>query len=97
VNRQEHLLVIVGEESVEIAQRASKALRFGLDEIQPNQEQDNFERMMAEFADLCGALELLRQGSTIDGMVMALRQKIDAKKDKVEKFLLYSQEQGTLK
>lgn len=96
MNRQEHIIAVVGEEGVEVAQRASKAQRFGLDEVQPGQDLNNFERIMAEFADLCGAIELLRPGATIDAMIVALRPQIDAKKEKVEKFLLYSAEQGTL-
>ena len=96
MNRQEHILTIVAEECAEIAQRASKALRFGLDEIEPGEDDDNFERMLAEFADLCGVLELVRPGASIEGMTKALRPKINAKKDRVESFLSYSKERGTL-
>lgn len=95
MNRLEHLLTIVGEESVEVAQRASKAARFGLREVQPGQDLDNRARLLGEFADLCGALELLDE-SIIDDLVHELRPQIDAKKAKVEKFLLYSREVGTL-
>ena len=96
MNRQEHLLTIIAEECAEVAQRASKASRFGLDEIQPGQEYDNRERILYEFIDLCGALELLNEGCIIEGMIADQRPRINAKKAKIEKFLAYSQECGTL-
>ncbi len=96
MNRSEHLFTIVGEEGSEVAQRASKVVRFGLTEVQPGQTLDNRARLLGEFADLCGALELALPGSDIQEMVMILRPDIDAKKVKIEKFLDYSKEQGTL-
>lgn len=96
MNRQEHLLSIVAEECAEVAQRASKAGRFGIDEIQSGQELDNRERILYEFADLCGALELLNGGCVIEQVVAGLRPQINAKKDKIEKFLAYSAQRGTL-
>jgi len=96
MNRQEHLFTIVGEEGTEVAQRASKIVRFGLTEVQPGQEKDNRARLLTEFADLCGALELAFDGSTIDEIVHELRPEIDAKKSKINRFLDYSKECGTL-
>ncbi len=96
MNRSEHLFTIVGEEGSEIAQRASKVARFGITEVQPGQTLDNRARLLGEFADLCGALELAFPGSDIVEMVTVLRPDIDAKKVKIEKFLEYSKQQGTL-
>jgi hypothetical protein len=100
MNRQEHLFTIVGEEGGEVAQRASKVVRFGLTEVQPGQEpgkeKDNRARLLGEVADLCGAIELALPGTSMDELVAALRPDIDAKKVKIEKFLEYSKEVGTL-
>lgn len=96
MNRVEHILTIVGEECAEVAQRASKAARFGLSEIQAGQDLDNRERILYEFADLCGALELLNDGCLIEEVVSGLRSQIDAKKAKVEKYLDYSLQVGSL-
>ena len=104
MNRLEHLLTSVGEECNEIGQRASKAARFGLLEVQPGQDLDNLRRMMGEFADLCGAIELLHsepimgedQNARLEYLIAQLRPQIDAKKAKLEKFLLYSEKLGTL-
>ena len=96
MNRQEHLLSIVAEECVEVAQRVSKALRFGIEEVQPGQDLTNRERILYEFADLCGAMELAGDGAKIEDIIVHLRPLIDAKKEKVEKFLRYSEQVGTL-
>ena len=105
MNRLEHLLTQIGEECNEIGQRASKAARFGLFEVQPGQEQDNLLRMMTEFADLCGTIELLYEEEVlgpnkcehIDHTVSRLRPLIDEKKRKIEKYLQYAAQVGTLK
>lgn len=104
MNRLEHLLTSVGEECNEIGQRASKAARFGLLEVQPGQDLDNLRRMMGEFADLCGAIELLHsepimgedQNARLEYLIAQLRPQIDAKKAKLEKYLLYAASVGTL-
>ena len=94
MNRMEHLLSIAAEEAVEVAQRATKALRFGLNEVQPGQELSNLERMRGELCDLLAAFEMVydeagqRFGIDLDA--------IAAKKAKVGKFLAYSRDLGTL-
>lgn len=54
MTRDEHLLTILAEECAEVAQRCSKALRFGIDEVQPGQGLDNRRRIEKEFNDLLG-------------------------------------------
>lgn len=96
MNRQEHLFTCVGEEGVEVAGRASKIKRFGLLEVEPGKEQNNEQRLKGEVADLCGALELAFPNQSIDDLIKELRPQIEAKKIKIEKFLVYSKEVGTL-
>lgn len=95
MTRDEHLYTIAGEEGVEVAQRCSKAVRFGSEEVQPGQELNNRQRILQEVADLLGVLELLGF-SPIVGPADALRPWVDAKKQKVERFLEYSEQCGTL-
>lgn len=98
MTRQEHLLTIAIEECNEVAQRLSKALRFGLEEIQPGQQLTNRERIRYEYSDLAAVLEMLDPatngaGGKIhppNGMFM------DRKREKVETFLTYSEQCGTL-
>ncbi len=87
MTEQEHLLSILAEECGEVAQRAIKALRFGLSEVQPGQSFANAERIRQEFADLCGVYEMI-------GLNPPSRADIEAKKLKVQKFLAYSAECG---
>jgi hypothetical protein len=44
MTRDEHLMTIAMEECAEVAQRVSKAVRFGMEEIQPGQPLNVFVR-----------------------------------------------------
>lgn len=97
MNRREHLLTILGEEGVEVAQRASKCLRFGDLEIQPGQDKSNAERLMGEFMDLLALVEMAQEEGILPVLEMSERRQLKAaKKGKVEKYLEYSKSQGTL-
>ncbi len=100
MTRTEHLLTMLAEECAEVAQRASKAVRFGPNEIQPGQGGTNAVCIHLEFADLLAVYEMLHEdavifarGFTPDGH---MRELMGAKKAKVEKYLAYSAECGTL-
>lgn len=89
MTRDEHLMVIAMEECAEIAQRLSKALRFGMQEVQPGQEATNYERILHEFTDLhavMGMLDLDRVSA----------RGAEEKRERVEQYLEYSRTQGTL-
>jgi NTP pyrophosphatase (non-canonical NTP hydrolase) len=96
MNQTEHLLTCLMEECAEVAQRASKALRFGVTETQPGQSSTNAQRIEYELCDLIAVAEMLRDAGVID-----LRPDYDCKakelkKEKVRKFMKYAQECGTL-
>jgi hypothetical protein len=100
MNRIEHLLTTLAEECVEVAQRATKALRFGLDEVQPGQKLTNAQRINVEVTDLFAVLEMLAaEKCGVRGCDdrWSDRLTISRKKEKVEVFLRYSAECGTLK
>lgn len=98
MTRTEHLLTILAEECCEVAQRATKALRFGLDEIQPGQELSNAARINGELLDLFAVCEMLGSSGIKCGNFFHSKEvdAIRAKKSKVEDFLAYSSECGTL-
>lgn len=97
MTRNEHLLVIAIEECNEVAQRLSKALRFGLEEIQPGQSLTNTERIRYEYSDLAAVLEMIAPPTAAGGVIHPPNGKaMDAKREKVEHFLRYSAEIGTL-
>lgn len=97
MTREEHLLVIIAEECVEIAKCATKSLRFGLDDCEPGQPESNARRMCLECADLQAVLEMLRDSSSLMQLTAAsvdMREAMDLKKSRVEFFLQYSAERG---
>lgn len=74
------LLTILIEECAEVQQRATKALRFGLDEIQPGQPYTNKFRLGSEVGDLlevldrCIAAVIIRETSIEEGRVNKRKQ-----------------------
>ncbi|BDT74011.1 hypothetical protein os4_35640 (plasmid) [Comamonadaceae bacterium OS-4] len=98
MNRTEYLLIQAGSECNEIAHRASKALHFGLQEVQPEQPLSNAERLVGEYVDLLAVMEMLENDELIHMPTgEELRSQIAAKKAKVEKFMRFASEQcGTV-
>lgn len=96
MDRLGHLLWIVGEEGGEVAQRASKAARFGMDEVQPGQNLTNYERIVQEYADETAAMKMLAEEHGQPFPPPNFKAMVEAKIDKVEEFLIYSAECGTL-
>lgn len=101
LNEVDYLLTKLAEEATEIAQRALKAVEFGLDEVQPGQEQSNAERVGGEVIDMITILLMLADlGVEIQASVAAdeqvLNAMIAAKKAKVEKYMALSRTLGKL-
>ena len=59
MTREQYYLTCLAEESVEVAQRADKAVRFGLEEVQPDQPLTNRQRLEQELGDLLGVCDML--------------------------------------
>jgi hypothetical protein len=96
----QYLLGCLGEECAEVAQRASKASRFGLLETQPGQPLTNEDRILGELHDLiavAGMLGLVPQPPP--GVDMRLNVPAfvwQAKVEKVRKYMGLSRELGQL-
>jgi NTP pyrophosphatase (non-canonical NTP hydrolase) len=93
MTRTEHLLWILAEECAEVAQRASKAARFGLTEVQPGQIKTNAQRLTDEMTDLSAISQMLFKEGPLPAINFV---SILNKEKKIEEFLLYSKECGTL-
>jgi hypothetical protein len=97
VRRVELLLAQLGEEGSEIAQMASKALRFGLDEWYSKEEATNRTRLTEEIWDLLGVYYMLQDEGILEPLDQdALQKHVHMKKDKIEKYLGVSKELGIL-
>lgn len=60
------LLELLVEECAEVIQRATKAMRFGLREVEPGQERDNIERMSGEIGQLRAVIHRMDTAGLID-------------------------------
>lgn len=95
MNKTEHLLSCLAEEGSEVAHRISKALRFGLEEVQAGQKLTNAERIAYETADFLAVVEVLVHSNLIPNP-FTMFDEISAKKEKVEKYLSYAREVGAV-
>jgi hypothetical protein len=107
MNRLEHLLTILGEECSELHQDICKAMRFGIYE-QRDLPTSNAQRIFKEFNDLMAVVEMVNDeavkispirygiGLAERGLMYRDEEFIAKKKEKVEKYLIYSKECGTL-
>jgi NTP pyrophosphatase (non-canonical NTP hydrolase) len=97
LNEIEHLLVCLNEECCEIAKECTKALRFGLDDRNPEIENDARQRehIRRELCDLLGVIELLVARGVITDPHLDT-QRIYFKKVRVAKFMRYAQNAGAL-
>lgn len=94
---REYVLWLIAEECAEVAQRCSKAARFGPDEVMPGQDLDNVERLSEEVLDLLAVLDIASDHGLV--RLGAEEQKLDrlrAKRLKVARYMGYSIELGTL-
>lgn len=92
MTRLQLLLAKLSEEGSEIAQIALKTQQFGLSEVCPGQPLSNAERTHQEIDDLMAAVEMLNEEYGFG--YAPNRERIEAKKAKVNKFAAYSARLG---
>jgi hypothetical protein len=88
MNLAQHYLVKLAEEGAEVSQIALKAVQFGGGEIMPGQPLNNYQRCHLELDDLFAVIEELNDKFGFD--YVPNRERIEAKKLKVKKYLDYS-------
>ncbi len=95
MTRTEYLLTCLAEECIETAQRATKAIRFGINEVQAGQQFDNAERICLEYNDIQAVMEVL--GEELGWMPeQRLPHLIKRKKEKLKEWMAYSEKMGAL-
>lgn len=97
MTRTQHLLVILMKDATKVAQRVSKALLFGVEEVQPGQTLTNGERVTMGFIDLLAAFEMAAEDGAVPFVHQPAFQEnvaIIAKREKVEVFLKFSSARG---
>ena len=91
ITREQHLLIKLSEECSEVGKEVSKALLFGLDDKEPNQDLTNREKIIAEFNDLFAVMSMLKDDGVFDESKLLTADSLIAKREKVEKWIKYSQ------
>jgi len=96
MNRREYLLSCLGEECAEIIKETSKANRFGLKNEHPWGGGTNEEKIQIEFSEAMAVMQMLIHEffEEIDTKTLETVQK--DKKLRIEKYMEYSKECGTL-
>lgn len=92
---ERELLTILMEECAEVIQRASKAIRFGMDEVQPDQPRSNSERLAFEIGDVLTLIDLCQEAGLVSTYQSIHRKSI--KRDKLKKYMQFSIEGGSHK
>jgi hypothetical protein len=97
MTKEEYLLLCLAEECAEVSQRIIKALRFGLDEVQqsnPDEIRTNRQRISYEFNDLIAVSEMIDE--LHEHYAFGNFEQIAIKTAKLNKYMAYSKQQGTL-
>jgi hypothetical protein len=93
---KEALLLKVMEECNELSQGCSKAIRFGLEEVQEGQIFTNEERLINEYKDLRVSLGVLVDQGFIKSFSIN-NNDIKVREEKLYKYLEYSRSLGIIK
>ena len=88
----DHILKKITEECSEVIKEICKAELFGMQDYEPNQTLSNQEKIQNELADLLAVVEMACERGILFDYEIFNRYKIDSKKEKVMKWLRYSQE-----
>lgn len=91
----EHLLTLLSEECAEVSQRASKAIRFGLLEVQDGQKMDNAERVVDEFHDLIAVILIMERRGIVPHAFPS-EEEIEVKIKKKLEFIELAKKFGTI-
>lgn len=97
MTRVQYLLTKLAEECNETAQRASKAIVFGLDDVQEGQYENNADRLRNEFCHIVAYMELLRDEGFIKLGEFDMEYEVQQKKHDLKKWYQYSISKGMVK
>lgn len=97
MTEEQYLLTRLGEECAEVIQRCSKAISYGLLEVQEGQKLTNERRLLDELNDLLGVWTLLCEKEILKTQTENQVDKaVTAKINKILKYMKYSKDRGIL-
>jgi NTP pyrophosphatase (non-canonical NTP hydrolase) len=94
MNNTQYALIKIAEEASEVAQAATKALRFGLDSACPVTKITNADKLIDEMGDLCIAVASLEEATGIQ--VKISEEDWDKKVARLNKFKSISKDLGII-
>lgn len=93
MNKQEHLISRLAEESIEVAKECLKANSFGINDNYTGKSVK--KKIIHELNDLFAVIEMLQDEGALP-MIIVSDRLIESKKRKVIKFMKYAHKKGTL-
>lgn len=98
MTREDLLLLQIMEECNEISQAVSKRLRFGKDHTHPTVKGTTTDRIVQETIDLAAVLLMCEREGILPEFdrIPDYDSRMNAKIERVEKYLLLSQQEGRL-
>ena len=95
LSKQQHYLLKLSEECVEVSHIIHKILLFGLNDVHPDTGVSNISALKKEVCDLMATLEVVEECIWPEGEDFFLNfDAILTKKEKMAKYFKYSQERG---
>lgn len=95
MNKKEHLLTILSEECAEVQPAVCKALRFGSKDFRPGTGSTNAQDIEKESIEAMAVRDMLRELGVITQPGDS-KKIYDDKRERVEKYLELSKQNGTL-
>lgn len=97
MNSREHILTCISEECSEVQKEISKALRFGIDDINPETNIANRVAIARELNDLIAVVEMAVEFfELLDADIIENRFAKETKKSKVHHYMGYARITGAL-
>lgn len=98
MNKEQMLLTLLSEECAEVAQLASKSIRFGLDSYEPLTGVSNIDGLHNELIDIIAVVQYLNYEYNFNFDFDNIDWKaVAAKKERIDKYMKYSVNLGRLK
>ena len=95
MTREQYLYLKLMEEAAEVAQRASKTIQFGSEDVELGHIDTNTSRLMYEIYDLLSIIEIMGNMGLIPHINYdTLHNHMIMKEKKLEKYYTYSQKLG---